>query len=95
MTPAGFFSDALVRTYLNGRLLPPAIQCAMVELARQRFKEDRVPVLDADMRRCIDSNAFARDPDVSAAAVPNSKSLVGFERLAALSRQGGLRHQAM
>ena len=85
--PCWFFANALIRTHLNGRLLPPSIERAVMDIAQARFNDCKVPVLTPELRECLDQHAFARDPRCGASVAPNEKSLAAFERLAALSRR--------
>lgn len=62
MSPPEIEADALVRAYLDGRLLPKILHGAVVWVAETRLTKGKVPVLDANLRANIDHQAIEAQP---------------------------------
>lgn len=62
MSPSEIEADALVRAYLDGRLLPRILHGAVVWVAETRLTRGKVPVLDANLRANIDHQAIEAPP---------------------------------
>lgn len=57
MSPSEIEADALVRAYLDGRLLPRILHGAAVWVAETRLTKGKRPVLDSNLRASIDLQA--------------------------------------
>ena len=52
-----FAAEALVEDYLNGRTLPGPLHRCVVHTVETRLIDGKIPVLDANLRKEIDSKA--------------------------------------
>lgn len=52
-----FAAEALVGDYLNGRTLPDPLHSSVVRTVETRLIDGKIPVLDENLRKEIDSKA--------------------------------------